>query len=66
MSRMQDVGGCRSVLPSIRKVNDLVKVYDEKSRGLKHKLVNRKDYIQNPKPDGYTGILKRVCLLQDL
>jgi ppGpp synthetase/RelA/SpoT-type nucleotidyltranferase len=56
MSRMQDVGGCRSVLPSIRKVNDLVKVYDEKSRGLKHKLVNRKDYIQNPKPDGYRSI----------
>ncbi|OGI19340.1 MAG: hypothetical protein A3J06_01295 [Candidatus Moranbacteria bacterium RIFCSPLOWO2_02_FULL_48_19] len=52
MSRMQDVGGCRSVLPSILKVNKLVKIY-EKSRGLKHKLANKKDYIQNPKQDGY-------------
>ncbi len=52
MSRMQDVGGCRSVLPSIQKVNELVELY-EKSRGLKHKLSNKKDYINNPKPDGY-------------
>ena len=52
MSRMQDVGGCRSVLPSIDKVNKLVELY-EKSRGLKHKLSNKKDYIKNPKPDGY-------------
>lgn len=52
MSRMQDIGGCRSVLSNINKVNELVELY-EKSRGLKHKLSNRKDYIQNPKPDGY-------------
>ncbi|MBI3627821.1 MAG: RelA/SpoT domain-containing protein [Candidatus Sungbacteria bacterium] len=52
MSRMQDVGGCRSVLPNLQKVNELVGLY-EKSRGLKHKLSNKKDYITNPKPDGY-------------
>lgn len=52
MSRMQDVGGCRSVLPNLQKVNELIKLY-EKSRGLKHKLSNKKDYINNPKPDGY-------------
>ncbi|MBU1702844.1 RelA/SpoT domain-containing protein [Patescibacteria group bacterium] len=52
MSRMQDIGGCRSVLPSIDKVNELVELYG-KSRGLKHKLSNKKDYIKNPKPDGY-------------
>lgn len=52
MSRMQDVGGCRSVLPNLQKVNELVELY-EKSRGLKHKLSNKKDYINNPKPDGY-------------
>lgn len=52
MARMQDVGGCRSILTSINKVNELVEIY-EKSRGLKHKLANKKNYIQNPKPDGY-------------
>lgn len=55
MSRMQDVGGCRSVLPNIDKVNELVESY-EKNRGLRHKLSNKKDYIKNPKPDGYRSI----------
>jgi len=40
MSRMQDVGGCRSVLPNLQKVNELIKLY-EKSRGLKNKLSNK-------------------------
>lgn len=55
MSRMQDVGGCRSVLSNIEQVNKLVELY-EKSRGLKHKLSNKKDYIKNPKPDGYRSV----------
>ncbi|MDP2586649.1 MAG: RelA/SpoT domain-containing protein [Candidatus Komeilibacteria bacterium] len=55
MSRMQDVGGCRAVLSSIRKVNQLVLDEYEKS-GLRHKLVNKKDYIANPKLDGYRSI----------
>lgn len=55
MSRMQDVGGCRSVLKGIPEVNFLVKKY-EKSRGLKHKLANKKDYIQTPKKDGYRSV----------
>lgn len=49
---MQDVGGCRSVLSNLQKLNELIELY-EKSRGLKHKLSNKKDYIKNPKPDGY-------------
>jgi ppGpp synthetase/RelA/SpoT-type nucleotidyltranferase len=52
MSRMQDIGGCRSVIADIDKVHALVKLH-KKSRGIKHKLSNEKDYISNPKPDGY-------------
>ncbi|MDO8668872.1 MAG: RelA/SpoT domain-containing protein [Candidatus Buchananbacteria bacterium] len=52
MSRMQDIGGCRSVLSNIDEVNQLVELY-KKSRGIKHKLSNEKNYIMNPKPDGY-------------
>lgn len=55
MSRMQDVGGCRAVLSNIKEVNDLVHQY-KTSRGLKHKLVNEKDYIKTPKQDGYRSM----------
>jgi putative GTP pyrophosphokinase len=52
MSRMQDIGGCRSVLTNMKQVHKLIESY-KKSRGIKHKLSNEKDYILHPKPDGY-------------
>jgi len=55
LSQMQDIAGCRSVLLDVDKVNDLTKIY-QKSRGLKHKKVGEKDYIKNPKEDGYRSI----------
>lgn len=55
MPRMQDVGGCRAVLQSIYEIDALVKKY-KKSRGIKHKLANKKDYVQMPKKDGYRSI----------
>ncbi|KKR46685.1 MAG: RelA/SpoT domain protein [Parcubacteria group bacterium GW2011_GWB1_40_14] len=55
MSRMQDIGGCRAVLLSIKEVNSLVGKY-KKSRGIKHKLAKINDYIQTPKKDGYRSI----------
>src|SRR3989339_1854990 len=53
MSRMQDVGGCRSVLPTIKEVNELIEAYKKSDKGLYHKPKNPKDYILYPKPDGY-------------
>ncbi len=55
LSQMQDIAGCRVVLSNIEKVNQLVEIY-KKSRGLKHKRIREKDYIKNPKKDGYRGI----------
>ena len=57
LSQMQDIAGCRAVLFDIGKVNQLVDIY-RKSRGLKHKRVKKreKDYIKNPKSDGYRSI----------
>ncbi|MCX6777545.1 MAG: RelA/SpoT domain-containing protein [Candidatus Micrarchaeota archaeon] len=55
LSQMQDIGGCRSVLSSVKLVKQLRDTYYKKSR-LKHKRVNEKDYIQNPKADGYRSI----------
>ncbi|MGV8172056.1 MAG: RelA/SpoT domain-containing protein [Candidatus Woesearchaeota archaeon] len=53
MSRMQDVGGCRAVMKGMSETNALINIYLKKSRGLKHKLTNTKDYITYPKKDGY-------------
>jgi ppGpp synthetase/RelA/SpoT-type nucleotidyltranferase len=55
LSQMQDIAGCRSVLSDVNKVNELTGIY-RKSRGLKHKRVREKDYIKNPKKDGYRSI----------
>src|SRR3989344_7414316 len=55
LSQMQDIAGCRSVLLDVNKVNELTEIY-RKSRGLKHKKVGEKNYIKNPKEDGYRGI----------
>ena len=52
LSQMQDIAGCRSVLLNIDKVYELTEIY-RKSRGLKHKKLREKDYIKNPKKDGY-------------
>jgi hypothetical protein len=56
MSRMQDVGGCRTILHSMAEVNKLVDTYKKRDKGIYHKLTNKKDYIQTPKEDGYRSI----------
>ncbi|MBI2669340.1 RelA/SpoT domain-containing protein [Candidatus Woesearchaeota archaeon] len=55
LSQMQDIAGCRSVLSDVDKVNELTEIY-RKSRGLKHRKVREKDYIKNPKKDGYRSM----------
>lgn len=54
LSEMQDIGGCRAVVSSVRRVNELVRLY--KDSDIKHKLDDEDDYIQNPKRSGYRGI----------
>src|SRR3989338_7843502 len=55
LSQMQDLAGCRSVLLGVDKVNELTEIY-RKSRGLKHRKVREKDYIKDPKQDGYRSV----------
>ena len=54
LSRMQDIGGARTVLPTMTDVDRLREVYRH-SRA-RHKLVNEKDYVRDPKASGYRGI----------
>ncbi len=54
LSVMQDIGGCRAVLISVKQVEKLVQNY--KKSDIKHKLQQEDDYIKNPKPSGYRGV----------
>ena len=55
LSQMQDIAGCRVIVSNVELAR---RVYKEcYIRGdLKHKKVNEKDYINNPKADGYRSI----------
>ena len=56
LSRMQDIGGCRAVVTSRPRVDELADLYQDSVR-LKHELVGEPDdYIRNPKTSGYRGI----------
>lgn len=55
LSQMQDIAGCRVVMKNVDLARKLYK--EGYIRGdLKHKKVNEKDYITNPKVDGYRSI----------
>lgn len=68
LTQMQDIGGCRAVLTSIKEVRELSHVYDEAARKnpskslfgqepalTRSEMIEKYDYIENPKPDGYRG-----------
>ncbi len=54
LSQMQDIGGCRAILPTIFHVRELEKVY--KNSKWNHKWLAPKDYIAHPKSSGYRSI----------
>lgn len=54
LTQMQDLGGCRAILPTVNDVRALLKAYQE-SR-MKHTLLTLDDYIVSPKASGYRGI----------
>ncbi|MDE2466254.1 MAG: RelA/SpoT domain-containing protein [Alphaproteobacteria bacterium] len=57
LSQMQDIGGCRAVLPSCREVYELAESYRSSTRKFAQDLVgDGKDYIATPKPDGYRSL----------
>jgi hypothetical protein len=54
LARMQDIGGLRAIVSSVRRVRMLEEAY--RASKFRHKLVDSKDYIRNPKTDGYRSI----------
>ncbi len=55
LSQMQDIAGCRAVMSNMELVKRVYKEGYIRS-DLKHKRVKEKDYISNPKNDGYRSI----------
>lgn len=58
-TQMQDIGGCRAVLPSVTMVEKLDRLYQRAAaRRQPHQpeCIERYDYIVKPKDDGYRGI----------
>jgi ppGpp synthetase/RelA/SpoT-type nucleotidyltranferase len=63
LQQMQDLGGCRAIVRDMAAVRKLIAKFAEsfeknpKRQDLRrHKLVDTKDYIQNPKSDGYSSL----------
>jgi len=55
LSQMQDIAGCRAVMPTIKQARELYEKHYLKG-DIKHLKVNEKDYIITPKTDGYRSI----------
>jgi (p)ppGpp synthase/HD superfamily hydrolase len=61
LSQMQDIGGCYAILPTVRDVYKLVKIYKDfhyKSPEDRSHWDGDEtsDYIERPKPDGYRSV----------
>jgi ppGpp synthetase/RelA/SpoT-type nucleotidyltranferase len=63
LQQMQDLGGCRAIVKNMASLRKLTKIFDSsfeknpKRPDLKrHSLVDKKDYISSPKPDGYRSV----------
>jgi ppGpp synthetase/RelA/SpoT-type nucleotidyltranferase len=57
LSQMQDIGGCRAIMPNVRDAKKLMAIYKVSSsknprhgRPIQHEMY---DYVAQPKPDGY-------------
>lgn len=54
LSQMQDIGGCRLVLPTVDNVREIVMAYQDSN--VKHIIHHVDDYITEPKDSGYRGV----------
>ena len=56
LATMQDIGGVRAILASVKEVNDLMHKY-RGSKRLAHQLIGHKNYVEEPRSeDGYRSI----------
>lgn len=66
LTQMQDIGGCRAIMPKMKVLRELIASYEtaiaknppekettKQKIQIRSVLVEKYDYITNPKPDGY-------------
>lgn len=53
LKNMQDIGGCRAILTSKKRLNKAVRALKKIPEFKHNKLYKTKNYIKNPKDDGY-------------
>ena len=63
LTQMQDIGGCRAIVQSVTQVEKIIAIYKKsniknptKGASKRHEFVRERDYIANPKSDGYRGV----------
>lgn len=56
LSRMQDIGGVRAIMPEVKDVYKLFNIYTQKGRFAHILKGTPHDHIAHPKPSGYRGI----------
>lgn len=56
LSQMQDIGGCRAVVGTVRQLDRLARAYDHETKAGKAEFIKKFDYVQLPKKDGYRSI----------
>lgn len=60
LGRMQDIGGLRIIVPSMNDVEKLHRSYiqsaNRQTKHFQHAIGTAKDYIKNPKDDGYRSL----------
>lgn len=60
LSQMQDIGGCRAVMTNVSGVDRLVGLFEQgvaKNPTGRHRVLGKpRDYIREPKPDGYRSV----------
>jgi hypothetical protein len=54
LARMQDIGGLRAVVGTMKQLSILSEEYSKKN--LSHEIVSQYDYVQHPKNSGYRSI----------
>ncbi len=55
LSQMQDLGGCRAIMSSVRAVDELAAIY-RAQHAEQEAALKVYDYLRSPKADGYRGI----------
>lgn len=56
LTQIQDIGGCRAVMPTVDESRALARLCDVSQRKGRPNIEATDDYVESPKPDGYRSV----------